>query len=127
MDIPPAWVPGRDSFIRMQLSSERRYQFEHFILYAEIAASVAIWYAQRKDSFEPISYKDLNRLNSQEIIVQNPSGLAYTTSRLMLGIKVLIELGLAENDKTKGVIEVREVLLDHIRLCDLVCLSNPCA
>ena len=127
IEIPPAWIPGRDSFIRMQLSPDRRYQFEHILVYAEIAASVIIWHAQGKDGFEPILYKDICRLKSPEILVQNPSGTSYSTTRLMMGIRILMDLGLAKNDKNNGVIVVSEDLLDCINVCDLVNLSNPCA
>lgn len=126
IDIPPAWIPGRDSFIKLKLSPEKKKQYEHILLYAEIAASVMIWHTNRHEGFKPISYKDLVKLKSPRIIVQNPFGNLYQASRLMMGIRILMDLGLVENDKENQLIIIKEDILDYISIDKLVSYSSPC-
>lgn len=127
INIPKHWMPGRDSFVKLQLNPCVRYQFEHMISYAEIAASVIVWHAQIKEGFEPITYRELNKLKSPQIMIVNPYGESYTATRLMAGIRVLIDIGLVKNDKQNEQIIIKEEILDRICITDLRQSSAPCA
>jgi len=112
--IPSEWVPGRDSFLRLDLDIQTRMYFERQIPYAEIAASVIIGMAQEAGEFLFIQDDRLEQIHSAPVEVENPNAETIITSRFIYGLRILIEMGFVFRDSDRKGIIARERLLDCI-------------